>query len=120
MAIKNALAGIPVTSLEVAVAWYTKVMDRTPDSSPMPELYEYSLPEGGWMQIFVDPERAGKASVTLVVDDLDGALADLRRIGISATEPIRTNYVDTARVMDPDGNQLVFAQAKSPANKAAS
>jgi catechol 2,3-dioxygenase-like lactoylglutathione lyase family enzyme len=120
MTIKNALAGIAVTDLTMAIDWYTKVIGREPDQQPMPEVAEYGFSKGGWLQLFADKARAGKSSVTLTVDNLDARLNELRAAGIEASTPTRTDYVDTAIVTDPDGNRLVFAEAKSAANKAAS
>ena len=119
MTIKSALAGVAVRDLGIAVAWYGKLIGHAPDKLPMPTDAEYEFEKGGWMQIFADATRAGKSSVTLTVDDLDAKLAELDAAGIAYVEPTRTDYVDTAIVTDPDGNQMVFAQAKSADNKAA-
>jgi len=113
MTIRNALAGVAVRDLDKAVNWYTKLIGRSPDRRPMPNDAEYAFEKGGWMQIFVDKERAGRSSVTLVVDDLDATLAELDAAGIARAEPTRTDYVDIAILADPDGNQIVVAQAKS-------
>ena len=120
MTVKNALAGVAVADLDRAVAWYATALGRQPDSRPMPEVAEYSFPTGGWLQLFADKERAGKSSVTLTVDNLDARIKELAAAGIVAGEPTNTDFVDTATVTDPDGNRLVFAEAKSAANKAAS
>jgi catechol 2,3-dioxygenase-like lactoylglutathione lyase family enzyme len=119
MEIKNVLAGVAVTNLEASVSWYTRLVGRRPDQRLMPEVAEYHFPTGGWCQLFEDRERAGQSSCTFVVNRLDEALAAVQAVGIDHSEPIRTELVDTAVVKDPDGNQIVFAQAKSPANKAA-
>jgi catechol 2,3-dioxygenase-like lactoylglutathione lyase family enzyme len=119
MIIKNALAGVPVSDLNTAVDWYTRLIGRKPDQRLMPEVAEYHFPIGGWCQLFEDRDRAGKTSFTLVVDSLDEMLAALETAGIAYAEPTRTELVDTAIVQDPDGNQIVFAQSKSAKNKAA-
>ena len=119
MTIKNALAGVAVKDLDTAIAWYGKLIGRAPDKRPMSTAGEYRFEKGGWMQIFADAERAGKSSVTLTVYDLDAKLAELDAAGIAYAEPTRTGYVDTAIITDPDGNQIVFAQAKSADNEAA-
>lgn len=119
MTIKNALAGVAVKNLDDAVAWYTTLIGRAPDDQPMPEVHEYSFGGGGWLQIFADADRAGKSSLTLTVDSIDDTIAALKTHGIESTEPTRSDYVDTTTVIDPDGNRIVFAEAKSAANKAA-
>jgi len=120
MTIQNALAGVAVNDLDKAVAWYSKLLGRDADQRPMPEVAEFAFPGGGWLQLFIDSKRAGNSSVTLAVDSLDSLLTALKSAGIRTTEPTRSDYVDTAILNDPDGNQIVLAQAKSAANKAAS
>jgi catechol 2,3-dioxygenase-like lactoylglutathione lyase family enzyme len=120
MTIKNVLAGVPVSSLEASVAWYTRLLGRKPDQRLMPEVAEYEFPTGGWCQLFEDRDRAGKASLTLVVDNLINTLKQVRVAGIDHSEPTLTELVDTAIVNDPDGNQIVFAQSKSLTNRSAS
>jgi catechol 2,3-dioxygenase-like lactoylglutathione lyase family enzyme len=119
MFIKNALAGIAIKDLDKAVGWYSKLLGRSPDSHPMPEVHEYEFPGGGWMQIFADQARAGKSSLTLTVDNVDDLIAMLKSKGIDSGTPARSDFVDTTIVIDPDGNRIVFAQAKSAANRAA-
>jgi catechol 2,3-dioxygenase-like lactoylglutathione lyase family enzyme len=119
LTINNVLAGVPVTNLEASVDCYTRLIGRKPDQRLMPEVAEYRFPRGGWCQLFEDQNRAGKTSFTLVVDALDETLMTLKAAGIDYAEPTRTDLVDTAIVKDPDGNQVVLAESKSPNNKAA-
>ncbi len=120
MAIKNALAGVAVFDLDTAIGWYARLLGREADERPMTELVEYSFPGGGWLQIFQNHHRCGQSSVTLAVDSLEEQLGKLDAEGIGHTERTQSDYVDTATVIDPDGNRIVFAEAKSSANKAAS
>lgn len=120
MAITNALAGIAVKNLEAAIQWYGLILNRIPDSRPMPNLAEWQFETGGWLQVFEDAERAGKSSVTLVENDLSARRKDLGGKGITVCSAHKSDYVDTAIVKDPDGNQVVFAEAKASANRAAS
>lgn len=120
MMIKNALAGLGVADLAAAEAWYAKLTGRAPDAKPMDGLFEYQFQTGGWLQVFLDAERAGQGSVTLVVEDFDAALAMLDAAGIVHQPPSRGDYVDTVIFGDPDGNRLVFAKSRSGENKAAS
>jgi catechol 2,3-dioxygenase-like lactoylglutathione lyase family enzyme len=120
MTIHNVLAGVAVSDLDEAVAWYAKVLGRGPDQRPMPEVAEFAFARGGWLQLFADEDRAGRSSITLTVDNLDAQLAALKAEGIETGPPTRTDYVDTVILKDGDGNQIVFAQAKSTANRSAS
>jgi len=83
MAIVNALAGIMVSELTTAEAWYELLLSRPADARPMEGLAEWKLADGGWIQVFQDKERAGSSSVTLLVSGLDDQLAELKAKGIS-------------------------------------
>ena len=55
------------------------------------------------------PSRAGHAMVTVAVDDLDGAIAELEHRGIPGT-PIATisRASRKSSVADSEGNQITF------------
>jgi hypothetical protein len=120
MDITNALAGVAVKDLPSAVAWYERLLGRPPDERPMEGLAEWEFSKGGWLQVFQDVARAGSSSVTLVENKLDERLADLRAKGVNIGSTSTSDYVSTAIVSDPDGNRIVFAEARTPANRAAS
>ena len=107
----NALAGIAVKDLAAALPWYERLLDRSPDARPMSEVAEWKFDGGGWIQVFEDPQRAGRSSVTLVERDLDERLSDLDAKTIEIRNATDADSVRTAIVDDPDGNQLVFAQS---------
>jgi hypothetical protein len=77
----------------------------------MSEVAEWKFNGGSWIQVFEDPERAGRSSVTLVERDLDDRLSELRSKTIEIRSTSDGESVRTAIVDDPDGNQLVFAQS---------
>ena len=79
-------------------------------SQPMNEVIEWEFAGGGTLRVFADRNRAGKSSVTLIVDDIDAQVAAARSAGIHVPAPHRTPTVDTAIFRAPNGNQLVFAQ----------
>jgi hypothetical protein len=108
----NALAGIAVKDLSAAVDWYERLLDRAPDAQPMREVAEWRFSKGGWIQVFEDADRAGHSSVTLVEENLDKRLSDLKAKAIEVQSTSEAESVKTAIIADPDGNQLVFAQAK--------
>ena len=114
MAITNALAGVAVSRLPQAAAWYRRLFDRKPDTQPMDGLVEWGFPDGGWIQLYEDEGRAGRSSVTLVESDLDARLADLARKGIELLSSSSTEQGRIAIVRDPDGNLVVFAQGAAP------
>lgn len=110
MAIVNALAGIMVSDLTTAEAWYEQLLSRPADARPMEGLAEWKLADGGWIQVFQDKDRAGSSSVTFLVSGLDDQLAELKAKGISIERTTTSDYVKTATVTDPAGNRVVFAE----------
>jgi hypothetical protein len=69
---------------------------------------------GGWLQVYQAPERAGFASCTLAVGDIEALIAHLQRLGIDTGERSAGARVRTVMITDPDGNHLAFAQAIDP------
>jgi predicted enzyme related to lactoylglutathione lyase len=110
MPIVNALAGIMVSDLTTAAAWYEQLLSRPADARPMEGLAEWKLADGGWIQVFQDTKRAGSSSVTFLVSGLDDQLAELKAKGISIERTTTSDYVKTATVTDPAGNRVVFAE----------
>lgn len=111
MPIENAIAGLAVKDFPAAVAWYEALFERAADSTPMPGVAEWKFPRGGWLQVFGQPERCGKGSVTLAVTDIDALAARIEKAGIRAGRRTSGEKVETLSIADPDGNQVVFAQA---------
>jgi predicted enzyme related to lactoylglutathione lyase len=111
MSFQNALAGVAVRNLGSAERWYQTLLGRRADSKPMPEVAEWRFERGGWIQVFHDERRAGSSSVTLAVDDLDETLERLSGQGVEIKSKNVSKVVKTAILSDPDGNQIVLAQA---------
>jgi predicted enzyme related to lactoylglutathione lyase len=111
MSIENALASVAVNDLGAAVGWYQKLFGRDADSRPMAEVAEWKFPRGGWLQVYQNPERAGRGSVTLAVSNLDEQVAVLERNGIEAGKPMASEKMKVLMIKDPDGNSIAFAEA---------
>jgi len=116
MAITNALAGIAVRDMETSVRWYSRLLDRMPDRTPMPEVAEWEFADGGWIQVFHDKQRAGSSSVTLVESSLEGRLDDLKAKRISVESTGHSPLVNVATIRDMDGNHIVFAESQAESN----
>lgn len=114
MSVNNALAGVAVKDLQTASKWYEKLIGQA-GQQPMSEVFEWSLREGGVLQIFEDSERAGSSSVTFSVNGLDEHVEKLTRDGIEVGKCTSSDKVSTAIVSDPDGNQIVLAEQHSKA-----
>ena len=69
-----------------------------------------SLPQGGWLQVYQLPKRAGQCSVTLAVDDIDEQGQQLQRMGVNIGRRSDSSSVRIIMVADPDGNHIAFVQ----------
>jgi predicted enzyme related to lactoylglutathione lyase len=110
MSIDNAIASVAVRDLKSAVPWYTALLGRAADSTPMPEVAEWKFSRGGWLQVYQLPERAGSGSFTLAVSDIEDIVAHVQTLGIDATQRSSAAKVKTLMIVDPDGNHVAFAE----------
>jgi glyoxylase I family protein len=107
MLIDHVLAVVPVSDITVATEWYARLVGREPDNNPMDTLVEWQLADRGWVQVTVDPGRAGHAQLNLAVADLAGAIEDVEARGIVTGEVVHANKgVEFCPVSDPDGNVI--------------
>ena len=104
-------AGVPVADHPAARGWYERLFGRAPDMVPNETEVVWQVAEAGWVYVVADAERAGRALVTVIVDDLDGLLAGLAERGL-APGAIETygNGVRRAEIRDPEGNRIAFGQ----------
>ncbi len=96
MTITAALASMTVTDLDRAGAWYAALLGRGPDARPMDGLLEWHLPGGSGVQVWSEPDRAGRSGVTLAVDDLD-AVARALTASRRAARRARAGHVEPDR-----------------------
>jgi catechol 2,3-dioxygenase-like lactoylglutathione lyase family enzyme len=111
MTINNALASLAVTDLDRSSEWYERLLG--PGQRPMDGLVEWQFDDGGGLQVYTAPERAGQGSCTLVVADIDEIADQLRTRLAEDVEPNRNDRVDTIMIKDPDGNSIAFAAPKA-------
>lgn len=71
----------------------------------------WQVAETGWIYVVGDINRAGSALLTLLVDDLEDHVAELRERGL-ATSAIETvpGLYRKAVMTDPEGNRISFGQ----------
>ncbi len=108
MAIQRVLAQSTVSDLATAERWYSALFMRQPDARPMPGLLEWHLGDTFGVQVWSEPDRAGRSSTVLDESDLDALAARLTRAGLDHPGP---QHVTSSRVLlleDPDGNRVVF------------
>jgi catechol 2,3-dioxygenase-like lactoylglutathione lyase family enzyme len=109
MAIEHVLAVVAVSDIERSEKWFTALFGRQPDNNPMPSLVEWQVLPGAWVQVFSDPERAGKGLLNFAVGDLERHLAEIGGRGVRAEAILDANKgVRTCAVTDPDGNTINF------------
>ncbi|AXB42350.1 VOC family protein [Amycolatopsis albispora] len=108
MAITRMLAQATVTDLEQAVSWYTRLFGREPDARPMDGLVEWHLAATFGVQVWAEPDRAGRGTIVLDEADLGTRAAELDRAGIEHDGPEQATSSRILRLADPDGNRIVF------------
>ena len=79
MSIEHVLAVVPVTDLARSQTWYETLFGRAADNNPMPNLVEWQVVPGGWVQVFADDQHAGSTVVNFAVQDLDAHIDELRQ-----------------------------------------
>lgn len=107
MTYTSVLAQSTVRDLRAAEPWYTALLDREPDARPMDGLLEWRVPDGGGLQVWAEPERAGQSTVLLATDDLDATAARLVASGIATGEVEPGGGARLLRLGDPDGNRVI-------------
>ena len=109
MSIDHLLAVVPVRDLATANSWYEKLFGRPADNNPMPSLVEWRVVKNGWVQVFVDVDRAGSGLLNLAVDDLDTHIAGLVERGVTPGDvQTVTKGVQLSPIVDPDGNSITL------------
>ena len=103
-------AGVPVSDLGAALDWYTRFFGREPDFRAGDEIL-WETDDHATIFIEPNPAQAGAGRITLSVTALDPLLERLAAAGIGH-EQVETysNGVRHAKVPDPDGNAIAFAE----------
>jgi len=105
-------AGIPVRDIAAARPWYERLLGAEPAFVPHETEAVWELAEHRYVYVEEDAERAGRALITVFVDDLDARVADIASRGIEPDE--RETYPGKARkavYRDADGNEIGFGGA---------
>jgi hypothetical protein len=100
-------AGIPVTDFAAALAWYERFFGGAPDMFPHATEAVWGVGEHSYVYIVQQPERAGRALVTLFVGNFDERLQQIADQGL--TPVLREQYENGVRKItyrDADGNEI--------------
>ena len=102
-------AGIPVSDYEAALPWYERLLGSEPTFLAHATEAVWELAEERSLFIVEDPERAGHATHTIIVDDLDALVSEIAGRGIEpADRETYSNGVRKAIYRDADGNEVGF------------
>jgi predicted enzyme related to lactoylglutathione lyase len=105
------LVALPVLRRDRAVAWFETVLGRPPDMLPHDAEAVWRLTDSASVYVVEDAERAGRGVLTLIVADLDEAVAAVgsRRGPVSALEEV-PDAGRKAIFYDPDGNRVELVE----------
>jgi catechol 2,3-dioxygenase-like lactoylglutathione lyase family enzyme len=104
-------AGVPVEDYARALGWYERLLGFPPSFFPHDTEAVWELAEHRLVYVVRRPERAGRALLTLMVDDLDSRVAGAAERGLEPTD--RETYGNGVRkitYLDPEGNEIAFGE----------
>jgi catechol 2,3-dioxygenase-like lactoylglutathione lyase family enzyme len=101
-------AGLEVRDFAQARTWYEQLLGEPTFVAHATEAV-WTLAEDRSLAVDEDADRAGHSKVTIVVDDLDGWVAQIAARGLDPDERVTySNGVRKAIYLDPDGNEIGF------------
>jgi catechol 2,3-dioxygenase-like lactoylglutathione lyase family enzyme len=102
-------AGIPVSDYAAALAWYERLLGSPPSFFPHDTEAAWELAEHRSVFIVQQPEHAGHAMHTIIVDDLDTVVAEIAQLGLEpAKRETYSDGVPKITSIDRDGNEIGF------------
>jgi Glyoxalase-like domain len=102
-------AGIAVSDFGAALGWYEKLLGSPPSSFPHDTEAVWELAEHRLVYIVQQPEHAGHAMHTIIVDDLDTVTKEIAQRGLEpAKQEAYDNGVRKTTYADPDGNEIGY------------
>ena len=110
VAITHGFAGLPVADYRAAYGWYARLLGRPADMFPHDREAVWRLTPSCSIYVVQDPERAGRALITIALDDLDLHERRLREAGLAFAELTDRSAPRRLVVNDVDGNTLTFFQ----------
>ncbi len=113
-AITHLVAGVPVSDLDAGIDWYSRFFGRPPDLRVRDEVL-WDVHERATLFIEPDAARAGTGRITFAGVALGSLLEHLTAQGIEH-ELIEPDY---AKIPDPDGNAIAFAELPDAASTSA-
>jgi catechol 2,3-dioxygenase-like lactoylglutathione lyase family enzyme len=110
MKVNHVFTGIPVRDFAAARPWYERLFGREPDLVPHDTEAAWRLAgDLCWVYVVEDPERAGAALLTVLMDDIDAVRAGLAARGIAVEPEDEVGGMRRVAVRDADGNTIKYA-----------
>lgn len=107
-------AGIPVADFTAALDWYEKLFGTPPSFFPHDTEAVWELAEHLFVYVVQQPDRAGHAINTLMVDDLDTRMTGIAARGLQpSNQETYGNGVRKITYTDPDGNNISFGSVSA-------
>jgi catechol 2,3-dioxygenase-like lactoylglutathione lyase family enzyme len=101
-------AGVRVRDFAASRAWYERLLGE-PSFFPHATEAVWTLADDRSIYILEDPEHPGGGLVTVIVADLDVAVAEIAARGLEPAErDTYSNGVRKVTYRDPDGNEIGF------------
>jgi hypothetical protein len=111
------LATVAASDFAASSAWYARLFGRAPDHSPNASCVEWQIARCTRIQVLPRHDAAlpskplGRASVGIIVPDLDEVLVELQRRQFEVAPQAATHFLRFAPVSDPDGNLVTFVES---------
>jgi predicted enzyme related to lactoylglutathione lyase len=104
-------AGICVRDYKSAVEWYERFFGREATFEAHATECVWELAEGKSVFVLEDEERAGNATHTMLVADVEKLVGEISERGIEPAETeTYSNGVTKVTYRDPDGNEVGYAE----------
>ena len=104
-------AGLRVRDFAASLPWYERLLGEV-SFSPHATEAVWMVGDGAGVYVVEQPADAGHSVVTLFVQDLDAALAEIAARGLDPDDrETYSNGVRKATFRDPDGNEVGFGGA---------
>jgi predicted enzyme related to lactoylglutathione lyase len=111
MAVTEFFAGVPVADYGAMLPWYERLFGKPPDFFPQEGEAVWRVTEHAWVYVVADAERAGRALLTILVDDLEDQVAQLAERGVPVGPiEVMPGAARKAVISDPEGNRITFGQ----------
>lgn len=102
------LAQCTVTDLNRAEAWYGKLFEREPDAVRWTGLIEWHFGRHMGLQIWYEPDRAGRSTVVLDVPGFGDEIRRLKQLDVAKEDHVSTARFRVVTLHDPDDNRVVL------------